>query len=353
MAKKKGTRDRKKSGSKKKKAGPKKKTEEKEEIVEEPEEEEIPEEPEEDDPELSDAVSEVLGKKADKKKDKKIPKKYKTMLLQWTADGYNVKELEELMETAGVAKIRKKFNEFEASIKETDVIRAELDEMDLTDLKTEVKELYDLLADPNKAEEAKEKFETLKLKKRAAVMKKELSKMVLPSMKDRVSALKQKIDGLEDMDDLQTELDKLKVEYKESYFVDGIVSDVKPTAKSKSQAQPTRVKREARKASPMAVKDIFLLYKDGRFISHHTSRPVSKEQQTQLFADLKTGRNFLRSPKYVPHKLNTIPAQALMEKEDMAELRAWNGDVAALKSSGKYMQALLFACMKLAKGKKT
>ncbi len=105
-----------------------------------------------------------------------------------------------------------------------------------------------------------------------------------------------------------------------------------------------------------------------------------------MFADLKTGRNFLRSPKYVSQKLNAIPANGrnivvqsgnftvvvmisegdvnpwteriigkvltLMEKEDLAELRSWNGDVASLKSSGKYMQALLFACMKLAKGKK-
>ena len=140
-------------------------------------------------------------------------------------------------------------------------------------------------------------------------------------------------------------------------------------------------------AAPMYVKDIFLLYKDGRFISHHTSRPVSKEEQTLLFADLKTGRNYLRSPKYVPHKLNSIKAEdryiivqsgnftvvimiaegdvnpwterivskvlTLMEKEDMGALRDWDGNVASLKSSGKYMQALLFACMKLSKkGKK-
>ena len=136
----------------------------------------------------------------------------------------------------------------------------------------------------------------------------------------------------------------------------------------------------------MNVKDIFLLYRDGRFISHHTNRVVSKEQQKELFADLKTGRNFLRSPKYVPQKLNVIPVEnrhilvqsgrftvviiiiegsvdpwsekivtkviTLMEKADQMQLKAWNGDVASLKSSGKYMQALLFAFMKLAnKGK--
>ena len=136
---------------------------------------------------------------------------------------------------------------------------------------------------------------------------------------------------------------------------------------------------------PMEVKDIFLLYKDGKFISHHTARVVPKEEQEQLFADLKTGRNYLKSPNYKPQKLNVISVnnrkilvqggqftviimvvagdvnpwtekiigkvQGLLEKEDMKALQSWNGDVASLKSAGKYMTALLYACMKLSKKK--
>ena len=94
----------------------------------------------------------------------------------------------------------------------------------------------------------------------------------------------------------------------------------------------------------------------------------------------------MRSPKYMPQKLNIVSGPSrnilvqsgrftvvivvaegsvdpwsekittkvinLMETEDQMYLKDWNGDVSTLKSSGKYMQALLFAFMKLAnKGK--
>jgi hypothetical protein len=43
----------------------------------------------------------------------------------------------------------------------------------------------------------------------------------------------------------------------------------------------------------------------------------------------------------------TTKVITLMEKEDLLQLKDWKGDVSLLKSSGKYMQALLFAFMKL------
>ncbi len=382
-AKKKGTRDRKKSSGKKST-----KKEPAEEVIEEPEEEpveepeeELVEDPEEEPEELavSDAVSEVLGKE---KKERALPKKYSKLLLQWTADGYYVKELEELMETAGIKKIRAAFKNFEEAVLRIEEIKEALEEMILDGLEKEVKDLYGLLSDPNNYEEANAQFEILKKQKKSLMLKSELDKMVLPSLRDKVEKLEERLSDLDDLDALEKDLDVLKLEYKESYFVTGIISDVKPSAAKKPTAQPD-TKQPIRAGTPMLVKDIFLLYKDGRFISHHTSRPVSKEEQTKLFADLKTGRNYLRSPKYVPHKLNTLPIEGrnlviqsgnysvvimivegavnpwteriiskvliLMEKEDMAALHDWNGDVASLKSSGKYMQALLFACMKLAK----
>lgn len=376
MAKKKGTRNRKKST--KKSSGKKKKKEEKPAEVAEEEKAE---------PEVGDAVSEVIGKKEEKKSEKKIPKKYNKLLLQWTADGYDVKELEELVEIGSPTKIRSEFKKYEDAIAKTEEIKSALEDMDAVGLDNEIDELTDLLMDPKNYKEAGAQFEILKKKKRALDLKAELGKMVLPAMKGEVAKLKERLVNLNELDAIEKQMAELKVKYKESYFEEGILSQVKG-----KEAPPPPTTGEAPKkaavksgATPMVVKDIFLLYKDGRFISHHTSRPVSKEEQTQLFADLKTGRNYLRSPKYVPQKLNAIKAEdrsivvqsgkftvvimiaegdvnpwterivtkvlTLMEKEDVAELRDWNGDVASLKSSGKYMQALLFACMKLAKKK--
>lgn len=372
-AKKKGTRDRKKTNRKKST----KKKPAKKETVDEPEKEE---------PVVGAAVSEVLGKKEDKKEERKFPKKYDKLLLQWTADGYDVKELEELMATAGVKKVRAAFKTFEEAVTQSNEIKNELEEMDLTGLDSEAGNLSELLSDPNNFGEANAQFEILKKKKRSFVLGTQMDKLVLPSMKGKVEKLRARLSDLDDLDAVEKDLDTLMTEYKESYFVEGIVSDVKPGA-GKPVGAPTDPKKAVWEKAPMVVKDIFLLYKDGRFISHHTSRPVSKEEQKKLFADLKTGRNYLSSPKYVPHKMNTIASDGrnivvqsgnltvvimiaegdvnpwteriiskvliLMEKEDLAALHDWNGDVASLKSSGKYMQALLFACMKLAKKSKT
>jgi len=358
--------------------------EEPEEIIEEPvvEEEPIPEpEPEEaaPEPELSDAVSEVLGAKTDEKKDtKKIPKKYKTALAKYTADGYDVAELEDLMENASVKKIREGFRAFEGSLEKVKDIKDALDNMELTGLDSEVEELTQLLSNPKNIEEAAAKFEELKFKQQSVSIRDELDKMVLPAMKEKVAQMKARLDAMEDLAAIEEDMKELHRDYKEAYAEEGVMAHV-----ISDEPAPSKSAAPQGKKVPMIVKDIFLLYKDGRFISHHTNRVVSKDQQKVLFADLKTGRNFLRSPKYIPKKLNVIPVEkrhilvqsgnftvvimitegavdpwteriitkvlGLMEKEDAQELRVWNGEVASLKSSGKYMQALLFACMKLSK----
>ncbi len=207
-------------------------------------------------PELADAVTQVIGEE----EKKKVPKKYKTLLLKWTANGYDVKELEELIETASLKDIKKVFKKFEEAIATTDQIRSEMENMDLADLGSEVKQLNNLLADPNMVDESTAQFESFKLKYRAHVMRKELDNMVLPSMKDRVDKLKAKLDDLDNIDEFQKELDALKVEYKESYFIDGVVADVKSTKPGPPRSEPTRIKRETKSSSPWLVKDLFLLY---------------------------------------------------------------------------------------------
>jgi predicted RNA-binding protein (virulence factor B family) len=232
---------------------------------------------------------------------------------------------------------------------------------------------------PMNHKEAAQAFEAIKFSRRSAEIMSALNKMVLPAMKARVEAMKAMLADPKDLEAIENEFSNLKRDYKEAYAEEGVKAQI-------VTAQPEPVKVEQRSRLPMTVKDIFLLYKDGRFISHHTNRVVSKEQQKELFADLKVGRDLLRSPKYLPQKLNIIPGQSrnilvqsgrftvviivaegsvdpwsekittkvitLMEKEDQVHLKDWNGDVSALKSSGKYMQALLFAFMKLAnKGK--
>ena len=333
-----------------------------------------------DEPIISSAVSEVLGGDAkEDRRDSKFYKKFKTQLAKFTADGYDVSHIEALGETASTSELKDILHTFEAGIEKNRKIKDEVAQLNLTGFENELEELNKLLADPTQSEVASLKLVSLKNRRKTNEMMATLDKMVISSMKPKVEEFKARLANTDDSSSLEIEYNELRKEYKETYAVEGVRAQI-------VSAEPEQKADAPRTKSPMIVKDIFLLYKDGRFISHHTNRVVSKEQQKELFADLKTGRNFLRSPKYASQKLNIIPVDSryilvqsgrftvviaitegsvdpwsekivtkvltLMEKEDQMELKAWNGDVASLKSSGKYMQALLFAFMKLAnKGK--
>jgi hypothetical protein len=329
-------------------------------------------------PVLSEAVSKVIAEKEDPKA--KL-KECSGQVLKWTADGFDTKCLDELLKTEDIDKIKAAMKDFEIGISKSEEMKEELDKTDLSGFDADVSELRVMLGNPGNYKTAGEKLDNLKKRKRSSELRKELDKMVLPNMKSKVDGLKGKLSDLNELDTIEREMVSLRAEYKEKYFETGIISDVR----GKTVGAPVAQKKEpGKRISPMLVSDIFLLYKDGRFISHHTARPVPKDQQTRLFADLKTGRNYLRSPKYLPQKLNVVQNEGrnvivqsgrftvvimvvegdvnpwteriigkvlgLMEKEDGPSLNNWTGDVASLKSSAKYMQALLFACMKLSKG---
>lgn len=329
-------------------------------------------------PVLSEAVSKVIREKEDPKA--KL-KECSGQVLKWTADGFDTKCLEELLKTEDMDKIKEALKDFEVGISKSEKMKAELDKTDLSGFDADVSELRVMLGNPGNYKAASEKLDNLKKRKRVSELRMELDRMVLPDMKPKVENLKKRLSNLDELETIEKEMISLRAEYKEKYFETGIISDVKRPTLGAPGAQK---KEPGKRAAPMLVSDIFLLYKDGRFISHHTARPVPKDQQTRLFADLKTGRNYLRSPKYLPQKLNIVQNEGrniivqsgrftvvimvvegdvnpwteriigkvlgLMEREDAPSLNNWTGDVASLKSSAKYMQALLFACMKLSKG---
>ena len=416
MAKKKGGKKKSKTSAKKKKGKPTKpktqpKPKKEDIVIEQPEEEIIEQEPEETieqeeiiEPEpveeeaqedigeqeeteakLSDAVSAIISDKAEEEtpKKKKSPtyKKREKLLLQWAAEGYDVEKMEKWLEE-GKKGLKGIFDQFEANITRIEEIKKELEGSDLAGLDVQMEEFNQLLSNPNDLENIEFEFTKFKAAKRIEEIKKELDKMVLDSLKDRIAETRALLDDPDNLEEVEEKLVDLKKDYKEAYFEDGIESMV-VTSEAKPRAKKPVAAGNGKK--PMDVRDIFLLYKDGKFISHHTARVVPKEEQEQLFADLKTGRNYLKSPNYKPQKLNVISinsrkilvqggrytviimvisgdvnpwtekiigkVQGLLEKEDGPALTKWNGDVASLKSAGKYMTALLYACMKLSKKK--
>lgn len=335
--------------------------------------------PETSEPALADAVSEVIGDRSRDGGQEKISKKARKQLAKFSADGHDVSPLEKIAETASQSELKSAMESFEKGIGVNRKIKAELQNLDMAGFESEAGELNALLSQPMQHEAASSMFASLVQKRRAKEMISTLDKMVLPSMKVKVEAFRARLADSMDPEKAEIEFSELKREYKEAYAEEGVKAQV-------VSASPEQRAESQRSRAPMMVKDLFLLYKDGRFISHHTNRVVSKEQQKELFGDLKTGRNFLRSPKYIPQKLNAIPVDGryilvqsgrftvviaivegsvdpwsekivtkvltLMESEDQVQLKEWNGDVASLRSSGKYMQALLFAFMKLSnKGK--
>jgi hypothetical protein len=327
---------------------------------------------------LSSAVSKVVSET----KLELDEEKYTSKVLQWSADGYAVERLEELLAKKD-PKIPEAFADFEKKIHELAGLKKELGELNVSGFDAEVESLLRNLNNPSVLEETKGQFSLLKNKIKARDMSYELDGMVISTTKSRVEALKKKLaDDPAYIDSAENEFSDIKREYKEGFFLAGVQADAKP--REPIVTKKVESLRAEKLANPMIVSDIFLLYKDGKFISHHTTRVASREEQTEIFADLRTSRNYLRSPKYVATRLNIITLNgkkilvqgvkqviivlvmtgdvnpwterivskviALLEKEDAAALANFSGEVASLRSAGKYMTALLYACMKLAKG---
>jgi hypothetical protein len=330
---------------------------------------------------LGSAVSKVVSETKLEIEDEKLQSK----LIEWEAEGYQVERLQELLSKKD-REAGKAFDKFEAGIAELAKLKSELLDLNISGLDAEADEINrDVnLKNPYLVDDIKSKLAFLQKKVKARDMMYDLDGLVLPSTKARVEAAKKKLAENPDLvDEMQVEVADIRREYKEAYFVEGVQADSAPR-------EPIVTKKvEAAKApdkplNPMLVSDIFLLYRDGKFISHHTTRTTTRDEQSEIFADLRTSRNYIRSPKYVAGRLNIVTLNGkkilvqsgknvvvvlvmkgdvnpwterivgkvvnLLEKEDGAVLANWNGDAASLRSSGKYMTALLYACMKLAKG---
>ncbi len=344
-------------------------------------------EPEEEESKLSDAVSAVIGDDdaKPKSKEKKSPtqQKREKLILQWTAEGYNVDHLEDLL-ASGVKKgVKKAFDDFEKGISRIEEIKEELDGANIADVEAEYNDLTAMLSSPGDIGNIETAFVNLKARIKAKELEKELDGMKLPQFKDQIDEIREMLADPDRVDEAEKAIEDFKKGYKEAYFEDSVASLVTGPETAKPKAAKPTAPRPGAVKTPMTVRDIFLLYRNGKFISHHTGRVVPKEEQEQLFADLKTGRNYLKSPNYKPKKLNVISVNnrkilvqgglftvvviiaegevnpwtekivgkvlGLMEKEDRVPLQNWNGDVASLKSAGKYMTALLYATMKLGK----
>jgi hypothetical protein len=311
--------------------------------------------------------------------------KFQSKLLQWEAEGYVVDKLQDLLSKKDPATERE-FESYEKAVAELAKLKSELLDLNISGMDSEAEDINkDVnLKNPALVDDIKAKLAALKKKIKVRDVAYELDGLVIPSTKARVEAVKKKLaDNPDLVEELSLEVADIRREYKEGFFLQGVQAESAPREPIVTKKIET-AKPADKPLKPMVVTDIFLLYKDGKFISHHTTRVASRDEQTEIFADLRTSRNYIRSPKYVPGRLNIVTLNGkkilvqsgkdvivvlvmngdvnpwterivgkvvnLMEREDGPALANWNGDVGALRSAGKYMTALLYACMKLAKG---
>ncbi|MBI5001035.1 MAG: hypothetical protein HZB92_05855 [Euryarchaeota archaeon] len=303
-------------------------------------------------------------------------------LSQWTSDGFNVSSLEEMLKAKDAAVV-KAVDDAEANIKAIGELKGLLSSMNITGLDSDAEALLVSMKDPTRMQDIQGGFETLKRKARARDMSSELDGITLPALKERVERLKANLTSdVSRMEEYETELADIRRIFKEQFFTESVAVEIEKEPAPKLQEAAT--KKPERPAEPMIVNDIFLIHKDGKFISHHTTRTTGREEQTEIFSDLRTVRNYLKSPKYMPRRLNVINLNQkkivvlsgnylvvmltvtgdvnpwtdrivgkvinLMEREDEPALRTFAGDPSSVKSAGKYMTALLYACVRLGKG---
>jgi len=335
------------------------------------------------------AVKEYKGDDALKsqvlrKEEKKVSKneKYSRQLLEWSTEGYDVSPLEKLIKDGG-EDLDRMFRAYEKSIERIEEIKKDLSSLNVSRLDEYVDRIMKMIKRPSKIKQIEREYALIKKAAEIRDIDYELKKLAVPGLKERVEEVRAKLRDPSRLEEVKIDLKDLQRDYKENYFLEQITKEMAPTPPMEKKTIKEFQKKE--KGGKMVVDDLFLLYKkDLKLISHHTTQKLSSEERKKLLAQLQTIRSFIKMGKsYKSGMLNIIKYRdkfifilegkyvimalsahgsiekwagrlmekviGLIEKEDEAALKNWDGDVNKITSEKKNMKALLYVSAKLSK----
>jgi hypothetical protein len=183
------------------------------------------------------------------------------------------------------------------------------------------------------------------------------------------------------VDEAEKALKSIKAKQKEKFFF-GVIKDAKPKAVQKTEKMAKLAQTQEMDKSTMMVEDLYLLYDDCRFISHHTRTVRAESERKEVFRMLKAMRDFIRSSgAYDENKLLKTPygdhtllvygsgslivglsttgdappwtvtvisrVLGMIDEKYHDTLEGWEGDIKSLAGLGQYMKVLLLTFAKL------
>jgi len=302
-------------------------------------------------------------------------------LITWSASGYNVENLQRLIEE-DEAKAEQEAKLIEANISRLDAIRKRISEIDVRGLEDKAKELMEILNNPYAVELAEEKVAELEHLSATQGMREELAEIKkLKGFEDEAKRVEEMLADPAKLKEAEKEFKKLKLKIRERFFESEFITALKPRG-AQAPVKINAVQMHKEKRKPMQIEDLFLLYKDLRLISHHTKMPEDSRDPKFKFRILKTIRDFVRhSGQYRPNILgqttfeeNRILVQggkeiiigmsvkgdvhfltekvlqrvvSIIERKWEIDLKRWAAGQGELRETSKVMNSLMVAFAKL------
>jgi len=324
----------------------------------------------------------VVDSQVLRKEETKVSKneKYSRQLLEWSTEGYDVSPLEKLIKE-GRKDLDRMFTAYEKSIERIEYIKKDLSNLNVSGLDEYVDRIMKMIERPSKIRQIEREYALIKKAAEIRDVDYELKKLAVPGLKERVEEARAKLRDPSKLEEVKIDLKDLQRDYKEDYFLEQLSHEMAPAPPMEKKTIKELQKKDT--AGKMIVDDLFLLHKkELKLISHHTTRNLSKEERKMLLAQLQTIRSFIKMGKsYKSGMLNIIKYNGkfifvlegkyvvmalsahgriekwagklmekvigLIEKEDQAALKNWDGDVAKVTSEKKNMKALLYVSSKL------
>jgi hypothetical protein len=311
-----------------------------------------------------------------------VRKSIMSKLIEWSAQGYVVEELQKLVEEDEDA-AAKQAEEIEAGIVKIEKLRKKLSEMDVRNLESQAREVIEMMANPLEAGQVETMLSDLAKACKLRDVRDELAqyKQVKGLEKD-VTKVEGVIDSGAEMAAIEKEMKKLKIRFRESAFSADLVASLEKKKAATPAVKIEVQKEEVKKRTPMEIEDVFLLYKDMRLISHHTKVSDSERDPKFKFKVLKGLRDYCRKPgalkpaalNQTSHEGRNLLMQAgaeivigmsvkgevhvltekvlqrvieIIEKKWADDLSKWSAGQGQLSETGKVMNSLMVAFAKL------
>lgn len=320
-------------------------------------------------------TSQVVDEKAAKAKQEELLSK----IIEWKAEGFDVKYASELLKNDS-PNIFSEFERIDRNVEEIRKIKNIV--VDVHGVEEEANALIDALNRPENLDEIRKRQKVLGDRIKLRALGESLDTLNAEGMEADVVKIRELLKDVAKVDDAEKEIKTLKAKIRERFFLGLIKKEAKPAPEPKKEVMVKLAGAAPAEKSTMFVEDIFLLYRDTRFISHHTRTVRAENDRPAVFRMLKAIRDFIRkSGKYQGGMLFKEPSGSgfmlvygsgnlivgmsvtgtepswteaviarvfsLAEEKFRGTIEDWDGDVKSLDGINQFMKVLLLTFAKL------